>query len=170
LIVVLLFFVQVLQSLSGILSLTSRRSFGPCSGFPNHECEGFAILTRVIILINVLVSMLQLKEKLGKNLPLIACHAAGIIGQDVASGEHMEVSWPQPGAGMSKTLSRRIVSRQNGLVLTVGRVPGLHVQALSLCNSCGVSLFHLLTFILYQGSCINCMLCVTNMFNMQEVY
>jgi hypothetical protein len=32
-----------------------------------------------------------LKEKLGKNLPLIACHAAGIIGQDVASGEHMEV-------------------------------------------------------------------------------
>ncbi len=90
-IVVLLFFVQVLQSLSGILSLTSRRSFGPCSGFPNHECEGFAILTRVIILINVLVSMLQLKEKLGKNLPLIACHAAGIIGQDVASGEHMEV-------------------------------------------------------------------------------
>jgi hypothetical protein len=107
-----------------------------------------------------------LKEKLGKNLPLIACHAAGIIGQDVASGEHMEVSWPQPGAGMSKTLSRRIVSRQNGLVLTVGRVPGLHVQALSLCNSCGVSLFHLLTFILYQAS-FNCMLCVTNMFNMQ---
>lgn len=81
-----------------------------------------------------------------------------------------QVSWPQPGAGMSKTLSRRIVSRQNGLVLTVGRVPGLHVQALSLCNSCGVSLFHLLTFILYQASCINCMLCVTNMFNMQVVY
>jgi hypothetical protein len=43
------FFFPVPQSLSGILSLTYRKSFEPCSGFPNCEYGDFLILMEVIL-------------------------------------------------------------------------------------------------------------------------
>jgi hypothetical protein len=42
------FFFTILDSISGSLSLTSRKSFNPCSGFLNHEYGNFSVLMRVI--------------------------------------------------------------------------------------------------------------------------
>ncbi|CAM6087381.1 unnamed protein product [Calypogeia fissa] len=66
------------------------------------------------------------KKRLPEKMALIACNSAGIAGTDVANGESIEMIFDTD-QGEHRP--------QHGLVLAVGRFPGVHVKAVRLSNA-----------------------------------
>ncbi|XP_047181523.1 F-box/LRR-repeat protein At5g63520 [Vigna umbellata] len=71
-----------------------------------------------------------IRQSLGSNIPVIVTVANGIIGRDAVTDEFKEVKWGALFSGFGE--ETYATSINEGLVLTVGYLPGLKVEAVPL--------------------------------------
>ncbi|KAF5476531.1 hypothetical protein F2P56_003278 [Juglans regia] len=75
-------------------------------------------------------------RKLGSRMPFIISTASGIIGRDALTNEFREVKWGDIGGDLDDEVGYvPAEDENNGIVLTVGCVPGLKVDAIPLLRS-----------------------------------
>ncbi|KAI4336339.1 hypothetical protein L6164_014877 [Bauhinia variegata] len=71
-----------------------------------------------------------ISERLGSNIAVIVSEANGIIGRDALTSEHNEVKWGALFSGFSSETYEKNIN--NGILLTIGYLPGLKVDAIPL--------------------------------------
>ncbi|ESW09893.1 hypothetical protein PHAVU_009G165200 [Phaseolus vulgaris] len=71
-----------------------------------------------------------IRKSLGSNIPVIVTVANGIIGRDAVTDEFKEVKWGALFSGFGGEAYAKFINE--GLVLTVGYLPGLKVEAVPL--------------------------------------
>ncbi|TKY73659.1 F-box/LRR-repeat protein [Spatholobus suberectus] len=71
-----------------------------------------------------------IRQSLGSNIPVIVTVANGIMGRDVLTDEFKEVKWGALFSGFGEEAYARLINE--GIVLTVGYLPGLKVEAVPL--------------------------------------
>ncbi|MED6172692.1 hypothetical protein PIB30_052322 [Stylosanthes scabra] len=76
------------------------------------------------------LSIMQIGKTLGSNIPVIVTVPNGIIGRDALTDEFKEVKWGALFSGFEGESYARNVNE--GIVLTVGYLPGLKVEAIPL--------------------------------------
>ncbi|KAL7191685.1 hypothetical protein ACSBR2_023715 [Camellia fascicularis] len=81
---------------------------------------------------------LRITEKLGSTTPVVTYESRGIIGRDALTNEFKEVQWDltvqdDPGAQVDNLSPSPVVT--HGILLTVGFLPGLKVDAIPLLQS-----------------------------------
>ncbi|XP_050275735.1 F-box/LRR-repeat protein At5g63520-like isoform X1 [Quercus robur] len=69
-------------------------------------------------------------KRLGSNTPFIISVAGGIIGRDALTNEFKEVMWGDITSDSDDEVGEYIEDINDGIVLTVGYVPGLKVEAM----------------------------------------
>uniref|UniRef100_A0A0R0KAC4 FIST C-domain domain-containing protein n=1 Tax=Glycine max TaxID=3847 RepID=A0A0R0KAC4_SOYBN len=94
-----------------------RSQFDPISLLPISELD--SALPRLCAL-----------QSLGSNIPVIVTVASGIMGRDAVTDEFKEVKWGALFSGFGEESYTRFINE--GLVLTVGYLPGLKVEAVPL--------------------------------------
>ncbi|KAG5019585.1 hypothetical protein GYH30_015357 [Glycine max] len=79
---------------------------------------------------NTAKTLCLIRKSLGFNIPVIVTVANGIMGRDAVTDEFKEVKWGALFSGFGEESYTRFINE--GLVLTVGYLPGLKVEALPL--------------------------------------
>ncbi|KAL0005041.1 hypothetical protein SO802_012602 [Lithocarpus litseifolius] len=69
-------------------------------------------------------------KRLGSNTPFVISVAGGIIGRDALANEFKEVMWGDITSDSDDDVGEYIEDINDGIVLTVGYVPGLKVEAM----------------------------------------
>ncbi|XP_030957469.1 F-box/LRR-repeat protein At5g63520-like [Quercus lobata] len=114
----------VQEVLHKVLSKPIRPHFAIASiGYKHKHVEAFKLITK----------------RLGQSTPLIITVASGIIGRDALTNEFREVKWKDIAGDSDEEFGGYIGNRYNRIALTVGYVPGLKVDAVSLRQSVRVT-------------------------------
>ncbi|XP_027332897.1 F-box/LRR-repeat protein At5g63520 [Abrus precatorius] len=75
-------------------------------------------------------TMQRIRQSLGPNIPIIVTVSNGIMGRDAITDEFKEVKWGALFSGFGAEAYARHINE--GIVLTVGYLPGLNVEAIPL--------------------------------------
>ncbi|KAF8390668.1 hypothetical protein HHK36_025195 [Tetracentron sinense] len=75
------------------------------------------------------------RARLSTRIPIITSEAPGIIGRDALSNEFKEVQWEEDDSGLNEEIHNLPANVNRGIILIVGFMPGLKVNAIPLLLS-----------------------------------